>query len=298
MDSINKRIFLLAIFIIAGFGTIHSQLIGDPLCPNIIYLPSGEVIFEFPSDPGFDIDTIGTTMGGVTTIYTGSGSFTSPTTYTFENISPMFPFLIDLEGLMINFNFTGTGEIMCEFPLPLSLVSFTGRTTERNTNLLEWVTATEANTQWIVLERSKNTTVWEAVERLPAQGWSSTLKQYSAEDFNSYLLTYYRLRMIDLDGMEYYSDVIALERNGLSGVTISPIPAKDEVFLQFDTVEEDEITISVIDIYGRTLSEEVVSTLIGLNTVKIDIRAYASGLYYVHLDNGEDQYSKRIIKQE
>ncbi len=291
----NLKIALLAICLIAGLSVVSAQE-----CPEINVAPDGTVTFTFPSDPGFDISAIGTSNGGIpaTSVYTGSGSFTGPNVYTLESAAPMFP--TSLTGSLV-IDFTGTGFIVCNYDdgvLPLELVSFEGRTTEQNTNMLEWVTASETNTDWIVLERSADISTWETVERVKAQGWSFNLQQYGVEDMNPYLMTYYRLRMIDLDGMEYYSNVIALERNSLSGVTIAPIPAKDEVFLQFDAAEEGEITLTVIDIYGRELSKEVIPTVIGLNTQTINISAYASGLYYVTVDNGIDQQTKRILKQE
>lgn len=306
MHTVKQKIFLLAILIIAGTSTIYSQQLysGDLLCPEFAptIAPDGTLTFNFPFDPGFDISEIEGTQNNMPPFvtYTGSGSFTGPSIYTLENPSPMFPIGFGSISDTLAFNFTGTGNILCVYGpiIPLELISFTGRTTEQNTNLLEWITATESNTQWIVLERSADASIWETVERLPAQGWSATITEYSVEDYNPYLMTYYRLRMIDLDGMEYFSGVIALERNSLSGVTIAPIPAKNEVFLQFDTAEEGEIIITIIDIHGRQLMQKIVTTTIGLNTIEIDLRAYTSGIYFVSLDNGEDQQTKRILKQQ
>ncbi len=293
MNYLNLQIVLLVIALTTCLSVAKAQE-----CPEIEVAPDGTVTFTFPSDPGFDISAIGTSNGGLpaSVVYTGSGSFTGANVYTLENASPLFP--PSLTGSLV-LDFTGTGFIVCDYGfVPLELTSFTGRTTEQNTNLLQWITATESNTQWIILERSADAADWEVVERLPAQGWSATLTEYSSEDLNPYLMTYYRLRMIDLDGAEYYSDVLALERNSLSGMTISPIPAKDEVFLQFEDDTEGEVTISIIDIYGRELSKEIIPTIVGLNTKEIDIKAYASGLYYITIDNGIDQQTKRMIKQE
>ncbi len=293
------KMSLLAVLFFAATSIVNAQ---DPLCPDINVAPDGTVTFDFPFDPGFDVSAIGisTTPGQAipaTTIFTGSGSFTQPNVYTLE---PDQQFPAALSGTLV-MDFTGTGFIACSYVegfLPLELLSFDGRTTERNTNMLTWVTASETNTDWIVLERSSDISSWETVERVKAQGWSFDIHEYSAEDLNPYLLTYYRLRIIDLDGAEYYSNVVALERNSLSGITISPVPAMKDVFLQFDSGNEGDLSLTVVDIYGRELSKELVPVVVGLNTIKIDIRNYPSGLYYVTLDNGIDQQTKRIVKQE
>ena len=163
--------------------------------------------------------------------------------------------------------------------------------------MLEWITASESNTAWIILERSADATNWELVERLPAQGWSSELHTYSSEDTNPHILTYYRLKIVDLDGAEYFSNVIALERNKVSGITITPVPASDEIQLIYEAPEDSEVTVSIVDVVGRQLISETLQVSEGLNAKTIDIRSLAVGLYYLTVDNGKDSHTQRIIKQ-
>jgi len=296
-----KWLLALTFVLGAGFNVLNAQAQED-VCPEIEVLDDGTVIFTFSGpaggDEGFSVSGIGTGAGfPASTIYTGSGSFTSGNTvFTFE---PNQPFPTNLSGTMV-MDFTGTGFIVCDYVdgiLPLTLINFEGYTTERNTNILEWVTASESNTAWIILERSSDVTNWELVERLPAQGWSSELFQYSSEDMMPHLLTYYRLRIVDLDGAEYFSNVIALERNTVSGVSISPVPAREEVQMIYEATEDGEMTISIIDVVGREVARESMQISEGLNTKTIDIRNLAVGLYYLTVDNGIDTHTQRIIKQ-
>jgi len=296
-----KWLLALTFVLGAGFNVLNAQAQED-VCPEIEVLDDGTVIFTFSGpaggDEGFSVSGIGTGAGfPASTIYTGSGSFTSGNTvFTFE---PNQPFPTNLSGTMV-MDFTGTGFIVCDYVdgiLPLTLINFEGYTTERNTNILEWVTASESNTAWIILERSSDVTNWELVERLPAQGWSSELFQYSSEDMTPHLLTYYRLRIVDLDGAEYFSNVIALERNTVSGVSISPVPAREEVQMIYEATEDGEMTISIIDVVGREVARESMQISEGLNTKTIDIRNLAVGLYYLTVDNGIDTHTQRIIKQ-
>jgi len=268
------------------------------VCPSYTQTPNGSVVFTFPDDPGFDISSIGIVncTFSDTTVYAGAGTFIQPDIYAIENPMPDFP----LEFHQMVFDFTGTGSIVCDFvacTLSVEIISFIGRTTAQNTNLLQWTTATESNSEWMIPERSIDGNNWEILERIPAQGWSSVITEYSVEDTQPFLRTYYRLRMIDLDEITYYSDVIVLERKSISGMTISPIPTEKEVFLQFDSASEEDITIHVIDINGRKLHTQIVSAVIGLNTIEIDLSTYPAGLYYLSLDNGTDRHVERIIKQ-
>lgn len=303
--GLTKSLLALSFLCFAGLTTLNAQISAPQAeyCPEIEVLPDGTVIFTFPGpaggDDGYPITGIGTGSGFPSSvIYTGSGSFTTPNTvFTFEPNNAPFP--PNLTGTLV-MDFSGTGFIVCDYVdgvLPLTLIKFDGHTTDQNTNVLEWVTASESNTAWIILERSSNVTDWELVERLPAQGWSSEMHNYSAEDTNPYAVTYYRLRIVDLDGLEYFSNIVVLERNTLSGVVISPVPARDAVYMQFDASESGELSLAITDVLGRELSREIMPIQVGLNTQQIDISKLPVGLYYVTVDNGVDSHTKRIIKQ-
>jgi len=298
-----KRLFIALIIVcVAGINQVNAQAQAD-VCPEIEVLPDGTVIFTFPGpaggSPGYDIANFGTGPGfPATVIYSGSGSFNgNNTVYTFEPGNAPFP--PNLSGTLV-MDFTGTGFIVCDYVdgiLPLTLIKFEGYTTDQNTNVLEWVTASESNTAWILLERSSDANNWELVERLPAQGWSSELHEYSAEDTNPHLVTYYRLRIIDLDGLEYFSNVIALERNTVTGVTVTPVPARDEIRMIYEAAEAGEVNLSIFDVVGRQVVGETIQTTEGLNVKVIDIRTLSVGLYYLTVDNGKDAHTQRIIKQ-
>ena len=110
MYKIKLTISLLVIFL---FVSSEMAIAQDVACPQISYGANGEVIFTFYSDPGFNICAIGTgTSLPPTTIYTGSGSFTSPTVYVLENATPVFP--NPLTGFLF-IDFCGTGFIACEY---------------------------------------------------------------------------------------------------------------------------------------------------------------------------------------
>lgn len=300
----HRILEFVLIFIISFLSANISTAQSSPLCPEYEVALDGTVTFTFPVDPGYDIDIVGS--GGVppTMIHEGLGYFTSPNLYVLETPSPAIS--PNFTGMLF-FDLINSGFIPCNYiqgalsglsgNVPIELTAFSGYTTTYNTNIVEWMTATESNTRWIILERSVDGVNWETVERLSAQGWSSDITTYKAEDMNPYIKTYYRLRMIDLDNTEYYSDIIFIERKNLDGLTITPVPAKDEVFVQFDG-DDGEITITVVDVQGRKLQEKIITTTIGINTVKINISTYMPGLYFIIMNNGIDSTTRRIIKQE
>ncbi|MFW6243399.1 MAG: hypothetical protein ACOC2W_04500, partial [bacterium] len=85
-------------------------------------------------------------------------------------------------------------------PLPIELISFKSIENE-NSIKLEWVTATEINNDYFVIEKSEDLKNWEVVSYVQGAGNSNTLLTYSIEDFNPIQgVSYYRLTQHDFDG--------------------------------------------------------------------------------------------------
>ena len=97
----------------------------------------------------------------------------------------------------------GTGD-----PLPVELLSFSGAC-HNQTSVLNWSTASEYNSAYFDIEKSKNGYDWEVIHSVDAAGFSSSLVEYQFVDLNkSYNTSYYRLNQFDIDGRnEYYGPI-------------------------------------------------------------------------------------------
>lgn len=83
--------------------------------------------------------------------------------------------------------------------LPIKLISFYGASNNKE-NKLSWVTKTEINNDFFILEKSYDAISFEEVEILSGAGNSVGIIRYEALDFNPENLTYYRLTQVDFDG--------------------------------------------------------------------------------------------------
>lgn len=97
-------------------------------------------------------------------------------------------------------------------PLPVTLLSFTGRLTN-STALLNWSTSTEQNAKSFDVEKSTDGITYYKIGEVKAAGISSTQKDYSLPDEKLSRMNYYRLRMNDLDGRSVLSKVVLLSYN-------------------------------------------------------------------------------------
>jgi hypothetical protein len=137
--------------------------------------------------------------------------------------------------------------------LPLELIDFTGEAIMAG-NLLKWTTATETGTDRFVVERYNDATEFREVGALDAAGDSWTLLDYQWLDRSAPEgLSYYRLRMEDLDGALDYSPVI-LVRRGTGLVQVHPNPVAD--LLVWDVKGDLVERARIIDGLGRIVVDE------------------------------------------
>jgi hypothetical protein len=137
--------------------------------------------------------------------------------------------------------------------LPLELIDFTGDAITDG-NLLKWTTASETGTQRFVVERSNDATEFREVGALDAAGDSWSLLDYQWLDRGAPEgLSYYRLRMEDLDGAVDYSPVI-LVRRGAGLVQVHPNPVAD--LLVWDVKGDLVERARIMDGLGRIVVDE------------------------------------------
>ena len=108
---------------------------------------------------------------------------------------------------------TGTVNSFSDFSggepdaLPVEWLSFNAFSTDGQVTL-SWETASELNSDFFAVERSRERTDWAEIGRVGATGFSDEVQAYSYTDSKATSgQTYYRLRQVDFDGQFEYSEV-------------------------------------------------------------------------------------------
>ncbi len=165
-------------------------------------------------------------------------------------------------------------------------------------NQLTWATYTEENTQWHYIEASNNgVDRWEVLGKIAAEGFSTELKSYTFEDNNPGTIKYYRVRSLDFDGHIDMSETIYIRRKSIKGaLELYPNPTTEQFTLEFDALEEGEITVRIIDAVGRTMNEQSYMTQEGVNILAFDVTNYPQGVYMITIDNQYESINHRMVK--
>lgn len=129
-------------------------------------------------------------------------------------------------------------------PLPIELISFDGHEHE-GCNHLDWVTASEANTDRYDIEWSRDAYTWDVIGDLSAAGNSNMTLSYNFIDASPLpIVNYYRLVQFDWDGQFEIFGPIAIDNRkaekrivkyvSLSGKEIDPTTTTGLVIAIFE----------------------------------------------------------------
>jgi hypothetical protein len=170
--------------------------------------------------------------------------------------------------------------------LPLNLISFTA-THEAGSNLLQWSTTSEINTDYFDVQSSRDAKNFIKIAAVEAAGSGDFQYRYNDRTNNSGTV-YYRLKMSDLDKTFTYSRIISIAGNeNFAG--IYPNPAGAMVTFQVSDAML-KTTANLYDMSGRRIQSVILTT----NIQQINTKSLASGLYILKFADGTVE---RFVKE-
>ena len=142
--------------------------------------------------------------------------------------------------------------------LPVDLLYFNAVAQGENV-MLEWVTASETNNDYFLVERSDDLENWYNVIMTEGQGNSSVLVYYNEIDEDPFAgANYYRLTQFDFDGSNAESDIVTVYVNRKADYVVYPNPASDYLRIKGagEFSEDPNVNINLFDIRGNRIEIE------------------------------------------
>jgi len=156
---------------------------------------------------------------------------------------------------------------------PITLLKYTTNKQENNI-LLSWQTATEINTSHFNIQRSTNGKDFTTIGKVNAKGASTyTYNDPLTTDDSRFTKLYYRLQIVDNNGVLSYSEVRELSIVN-SQFSITPNPAKDNVTISGTNLKQ----VKLLDNQCRVVA---VKESANSNSVSIPVSHIAKGIYMV-----------------
>lgn len=177
------------------------------------------------------------------------------------------------------------GAIEIQSSLPVELVNIHalchGTFTE-----IKWFTASEHNSSYFNVERSREGYLWEVVATLEAAGNSNTLIEYSYQDLNPNVGTsYYRIAQVDQDGTKETYDPVSVscdEKINVNSLSTYPNPGSGDFVIELVNFDlEGEGLLQITDAKGATQLQQRIQLDKDVNSIFVSNHNLKPGFYYV-----------------
>lgn len=188
--------------------------------------------------------------------------------------------------------------------LPADLLSFSGYK-DGSRNQLRWTTSAEQNNKGFEVQRSLDGVNYSSigfVNSMAPGGNSSTQLNYAFTDNNfTGLKQFYRLRQVDFDNRSKLSNIVLLKSDKPTLITIDgmfPNPATTVVNLMISSPVKDKLTMTIVDMSGRTMMQRSLNVETGSNTLPVDVSGLAGGTYMVRMISSTGEVTTgKLVKQ-
>jgi hypothetical protein len=180
-------------------------------------------------------------------------------------------------------------------PLPVTLTSFVARL-ERARVSLRWTTATEAGTDRFRVERSvDDAQTWVPLGEVKAANAQQGQSYSFVDEGPSVGMNYYRLAIVDFDGTLAYSPVQAADFQPTEGaISLYPNPATEQFTVALPQAATAGSSLQVLNSLGQQVWTQ---PLAGLRTVRVDTKAWATGVYYVKVVAHGRTVTQKVVVQ-
>ena len=261
-------------------GTGELSILGDLTAENGTHI---DIDFDGTLDVGGDV-----TIDEATSTANVNGNFIIGGTYS----GPTFTG----DGTV-----TEGGTIVYPVELPVDFLGMEVECSNGGYNLVTWKTASESNSDYFVLERSRDGIHWTEIAELKAAGTSNKENHYTHYDLGAgrYFEGYYQLTQVDYDGkFKIYNPVsVQCNKEAEYQVAVYPNPVTDKMLVTVYSLKPSHIEIDLTNLSGQILTQREFELEKGMNVFEFDLASYKKGLYIIYVKDEEHFQSLSVSKK-
>ncbi len=198
-------------------------------------------------------------------------------------------------GFQLNWNLSNGATLDCTPPLPITLEHFEAKC-EGNKTLLEWVTQSELNNNFFVIEKSDENFNFKEIGKVFGAGTTNTPQYYSFIDEEiNHQTSYYRLLQVDYDGSLEYHNIISSNCHDYNFKVVRSKLTSNKLDLLITSGANETITIEAYNTIGKLIFSEKKSLQQGANQINISNFNISAGIYLLTINGEHNQYSEKLI---
>ena len=193
--------------------------------------------------------------------------------------------------------FYDTAYITASSTVPVKMTNFEG-TKKDNNAVLNWVTVSEINNDFFMIERSFDGINFERIGKVKGKNNSIVVSNYSYIDQDIFSdsknqIVYYRLNQIDFDGTSSISKmVLVTSNNENNSIIIFPNPSNGAFNISFESKNNSAAKLKIIDVFGKTVWNNERTLLNGINAINVNLN---KGNYILTIEENGKLTIKKIV---
>ena len=184
--------------------------------------------------------------------------------------------------------------------LPVEMLSFKAYAEKNSNVVLKWSTGKEVDFKGFEVERSADGLTWNQAGFVQSKSTGDITNDYTLYDYSPLTgKSYYRLKLLSLDGKFTYSAVstVSIEQ-GHMNVKVTPNPVRENATIQFSADRNEFVNINVIDAAGKRVTARTVLAKPGINQVSLNkFSDLMPGVYVVQVVAGSKIMSTKVTVQ-
>ena len=184
-------------------------------------------------------------------------------------------------------------------PLPVELVSFAANCEDYNTVSVNWTIASEYNSAYYTVEKSRDGLNWNILATKAAAGNSTQLINYSVADTSDVSGTvYYRLSQVDMDGTMKVYDIVSTSCTSEKELTLLAYlnPSNGQFTVKIENALGGTYALEITDIQGKAIEQQNIVFETGTTVVKMNPVGLQPGVYVLQFkQDGQSIQQQKIV---
>ena len=186
-------------------------------------------------------------------------------------------------------------------PLPVELAGLQAQSTSEESIMVQWQTLSETGNAGFEVQRRavSGVSTWQSIAMVQGAGTTDQPQSYRVEDAD---LPYaadrlsYRLRQIDADGTESFSESVTVARQVMQARLLPtyPSPARGQTTIRYAVPERQDVRIELYDILGRRVQTVVNAQAEGRTEAQLDVSGLTSGTYFLRMQTESHTEAQRV----
>jgi hypothetical protein len=181
--------------------------------------------------------------------------------------------------------------------IPLKLISFSGKK-EKDHNFLVWETVNEIEVDKFIVQKSIDSYNWQNIAEVSCKSEDPLSKQtYEMRDNDPDDSYYYRLKILDKNGIFEFSDAIFINRKteNLIVEKIVPNPSNGNFSISYNSTKNDKTSLRIVSSIGEIIYQKETISQPGVNHNFIELGDISAGLYLLTIKQGDEIDSLKFV---